>query len=150
MDPNTDEGTVAKKIQHKRKSIQAAADAHAKANEERLNQVKNIQAAFAQIKDSPALADILQKCTDFQSYHVKLAQDGVGARKTGYKLEDGTQEVENFFLDNNQRAGHLDKCAGIQEIIDYIGRQLNPPKANPVTPPVTAPTKPAAKPVKTV
>lgn len=136
-----DDGTVAGKIQGKRKSIQAAAKAHAAANEIRLHKIQDVQASYNRIKGELALTDLLEMCSKFQKYHLKLAQDGVGARETGHKLVDGTAEVENFFLDNNQRAGHLDKAAGIQEIIDYMDRQINPPTAKPVVKP---------EPVKTV
>lgn len=129
------EGDVAKKIQTKRRSVEAARAAHEKANEVRKSKIQNVRAVYAKEKGGPLLEDLLAKCELFKGYHLKLAQDGVGARKTGHKLVDGSEEVENFFLDNNQRAGHLDKASGIQEIVDYVERQLNPPQANPVLKP---------------
>lgn len=131
-----DDGTVAKRIQGKRKSIQKAAKEHAKKDKERQSNIAVLRAAYAQEKDGVVLTDILAKAAQFQKYHLKLAQDGVGARKTGHKLVDGTEEVENFFLDNHQRAGHLDKASGIQELVDYINRTINPPTANPQPKPV--------------
>lgn len=125
-----DDGTVAKRIQGKRRNIQKAAAEHTKKNEERASKIQNIRAAFAAEKDGLVVPHIIEMCEQFKKYHLKIAQDGVGARKTGYKLQDNTEEVENFFLSNHQRAGHLDKASGLQEIIDYIDRQINPPSAD--------------------
>lgn len=142
-----DDGTVAKKIAGKRKSIEAASKAHAAANEARLNEIKNIQANFAMIKDNPAFLDIVKTAQRFIDLNHKLAQDGVGARETGHKLVDGTTEIENYFFTKDERIAYVDKAAGIQQVLDYIDRQLNPPKPNVNTPPVAeAPQKP----VKTV
>lgn len=130
-----DEGTVAKKVQGKRKSIEKAAKAHAAANEIRLNQIKANRAAYAQIKDSVALADILHTGQRYIDLNLKLAQDGVGARETGHKLTDGTNEVENYFFSKDERLAKLDNAAGIQQLLDYIERQLNPLKPTPTAKP---------------
>lgn len=91
------------------------------------NEHEALKAVYLQEKDSPILADIISKAKRFQEYHVKLAQDGMGARKTGHKLVDGSDEVENYFLTDSEIAGNMKKAAGIQEIVDYITRMVTPP-----------------------
>lgn len=138
-----------------RTRAQKAKTIHAQKNAERKEEIQAVRSIYREARDSDLLNDLLTKAKRFQDYHVKIAQDGVGARETGYKLADGTKEVENIFLTPVQRAGHLDKAAGIQELVDYIDRMT----ADPVDPknpkPVAAPTAPAApaapaEPVKTV
>lgn len=106
---------------------QRAKAIHEEKTKERKADAQATKALYLAKKDDPVLQDILEKSKSFISLHNKIAQDGVGARKTGYKLENGQDEIENIYLTNNQRAGHLDKSSGIQEIVDYIERQITPP-----------------------
>ena len=96
------------------------------ADKERANEVIDLKLAYGNKQAQPALADLKSKIQKFQQYHIKIAQDGVGAKKTGYKLSDGSEEIENVYLTSEQRAAHLDKAAGLQEIFDYIERMETP------------------------
>lgn len=116
--------TVKQKQAAKRAKL--AKQTHVKNDKERAQDVVDKRSAYAAAKDSVILVDILAKGNQFIAMHNKIAQDGVGARATGHLLENGSQEVENIYLTNNQRAGHLDKSAGLQELVDYIVRQLAP------------------------
>ncbi len=78
------------------------------------------------------MLDFRAKAEQFIKYHHKIAQDGMGARPTGYKLQSGEQEIENYYLTDSQIAGEMKKAAGIQEMLDYLDRMLEPPK--PITP----------------
>lgn len=111
---------VAKRIQEKRKKVEL----HQRNQKARKEEADSLKASYLAVKDDVVLKDILEKGRSFVAYHVKLAQDGTGARRTGYKLEDGTAEVENYFLKPAERVSHLDKSAGILELLDYIERQL--------------------------
>lgn len=117
-----DDETVAKKLKGRREKIQKAAELHARKNEERAKSVAQTKSYYQTERGGPILTDLLQKANLYLKYHQKIAQDGVGARKTGFKLKDGTEEVENYFLTQAERCAHLDKAAGIQEILDYIER----------------------------
>lgn len=118
---------VAKRIQEKRKKVEL----HNRMNKKRKEAADTIKSAYLADKDGLVLSDVLAKARGFVAYHVKLAQDGTGARRTGFKLEDGTAEVENYFLSSSERVTHLDKSAGLLEIIDYIERQLTIPVVEP-------------------
>ena len=100
---------------------------HEKRTKERLNESRVLKAVYMRERDGDLLEDILVKAKKFMSYHLKIAQDGMGARTTGHKLTDGTPEVENYFLKPAERCSNLDKAAGIQEIVDYIERQTADP-----------------------
>lgn len=86
-----------------------------------------LKAMYLAKKDDPVVQDILAKAKSFIQLHNKIAQDGVGARPTGEKYENGMDVIENIYLTNNQRAGHLDKSSGIQELVDYMERKLTLP-----------------------
>lgn len=109
------------------KRVSVSKKTHERTNKERLQKSIDVKATYAVERDKPLLNDILNKAKLFMSYHVKVAQDGVGARTTGYKLENGQQETETIYLTSEQRANHLDKAAGIQELVDYIERQFEVP-----------------------
>lgn len=125
--------SVAKKIQDKRTRVQAKAAAHEKASKDRAEEISNLKMAYQAGQSSLIVDDVLKKARAFAAYHVKVAQDGVGARKTGYRLENGEDEVENVYFTAEQRVGHLDKAGGIQELIDYIERMstVKLPEFNP-------------------
>lgn len=125
-----EDNKVAKRIQEKRKKIEL----HKRNTEERKKEASNIKAAYLASKDSPVLVDILKKARAFSAYHTKMAKDGVGYRSTGAKLEDGTPEQELFYYTSEKRVSEMDKSAGIDELIDYIERQLTEAPATPVAP----------------
>lgn len=116
--------TVKQKQQAKKRSV--AKKTHDVKTKERANQVIDLKVAYGQKDAQVVVADILEKAKKFISYHNKIAQDGVGARKTGFKTANDQDEVETVYLTNDQRAGHLDKSAGIQELVDYIERMETP------------------------
>jgi transcriptional regulator with XRE-family HTH domain len=111
---------VAKRIQAKRKKIEL----HQRNSEERAKVASDTKASYLANKDNPILVDILKKARAFSAYHTKMAKDGVGYRSTGAKLEDGTPEQELFYYTSEKRVSEMDKSAGIDELIDYIERQL--------------------------
>lgn len=118
------EDTTAKTIQDNRTRAQKAKELHEKASKERADAIGQTKALYQAAESAAVLADILSKTKSFIAYHQKLAQDGVGARKTGYKLENGTDEVENYNLSKDDRVRELDKAAGQQELVDFIERQM--------------------------
>lgn len=119
---NTDNGdAVAKRIQAKRKKIET----HERKSKERLNAVKQVHAMYQNPANADLLSDILKKAKAFSAYHVQMSKDGVGYRSTGAKLEDGSPEQELFFFTSEKRVSEIDKAAGIDELINYIERQLN-------------------------
>jgi hypothetical protein len=99
-----------------------AKENHEKASKDRADTINKIHVAFLNGNWDIIYPNLIEKITGFQKYHIKIAQDGVGARTTGYKLEDGSPEVENIYLTASQRASHLDKAAGLEEILDYLNR----------------------------
>lgn len=107
---------------------QKAKTAHSKATKQRASDQATIKSLYLASADDPILLDIITKAEAFIKYHIKLAQDGTGARKTGYKLSDGTAEIENYFFSSDEIAFEMKKAAGIQELLDYINRQLTLPE----------------------
>jgi len=126
------DSNVAKKIQGRREKILKAQETHARKTKERAEEIAQVKHEWQNAKESPIVKDLLAKAKKYQAYHIKIAQDGVGARMTGHKLADGSAEVENYFLSNSEIAGEMKKAAGIQELVDYIERQIEsevePPK----------------------
>jgi hypothetical protein len=122
---------MATTVKQKQAAKKAQLKKTTKANKDkaRANDVVDMKLAYGMPEVKVVLDDLRAKIDLFQKYHLKIAQDAVGARKTGYKLDDGTEEVENVTLNPAERAGHLDKSAGIQEISDYIDRMLTPVSA---------------------
>lgn len=102
---------------------QKAKTVHEKASKKRSSDQKTLKAVYVAEKSAPLLEDILAKANGFIAVHNKIAQDGVGSRKTGHKLTDGSDEFDTVYLTASQRCGHLDKAAGLQELVDYIARQ---------------------------
>jgi len=107
---------------------QKAKAAHQKGTNQRAADQATLKAMYLADSENPLLLDIIAKAESFIKYHVKLAQDGTGARKTGYKLSDGTPEIENYFFSNDEIASEMKKAAGLQELLDYINRQLTLPE----------------------
>lgn len=108
---------------------QKAKALHEKKTKERAADAATMKALYLANSDDPILLDIMAKAKSFIGYHTKLAQDGTGARKTGYKLSDGTPEIENYFFSNDEIASEMKKAAGIQELLDYLERQVTLPEA---------------------
>lgn len=106
---------------------QKAKALHEKNSAVRAGDQAALKAMFMADKDNPLIANIIETGKGLIRYHVKIAQDGVGARKTGYKLENGTDEVENYVFSNDEIAGEMKRAAGLQELIDYIERQQKLP-----------------------
>lgn len=132
------EGDVAKRIQSKRASVQKAQEAHKRGEKERADKIQTTQAAYAANKENPVLLDILEKGRSFVQYHTKMAQDGVGARGTGRLDEKGVEILETVYYSTEKRVGELDRASGILELLDYIERQINPPKKDKVAKPKQA------------
>lgn len=84
--------------------------------------------SYKKLQKDPAFLDLMKNVNDFIKYHQKLAQDGIGYT---IKSVDGKTVQEEKHFTPSERTGHLDKAAGIQEIIDFVGRKfqkLEPPK----------------------
>lgn len=105
-----------------------AAAVHKKNTKERAAAAQGVKALYMAEAENPVLIDIITKAQSFVKYHTKMAQDGVGVRKTGHVLENGTAEVETVYYTTEKRVGELDKAAGILELLDYIERQLKMPE----------------------
>ena len=106
---------------------QKAKAQHEKKSAERKNDQQTIKTAYLSGKGDIILEDLVRKIKSWIALNNKVAQDGVGARATGYKLEDGSPEVENIYLTSEQRASYLDQSKGQQAILDYIERQMTMP-----------------------
>lgn len=107
---------------------QKAKAVHEAKSTERKNDQQTVKAAYLSGKGDLILEDLRKKITGFIQLNNKVAQDGVGARPTGYKLQDGSPEIENVYLTPEQRASYLDQSKGQQAILDYIDRQLTQPQ----------------------
>lgn len=107
---------------------QKAKAEHEKKSDERKSAAQTIKTAYLSGDGERILEDLQKKIKTWMALNNKVAQDGVGARATGYKLEDGSPEVENIYLTPEQRASYLDQSKGQQAILDYIERQLEQPK----------------------
>lgn len=107
---------------------QKAAATHEEKSLERKNTQQTLKAAYLSGNGELIIEDLLRKIPLWQKMNTQIAQDGVGARPTGFKLADGSQEIENIYLTPEQRATYLDKNAGMQTILDYIERQMEQPK----------------------
>lgn len=99
-----------------------------KRNEEMAQDVDAMRHSYARIKDEPAFRDILAKAKSFAAYHTKMAKDGVGYRDTGEFDERNQPKQEIVYYTNEKRVSELDKAAGIEELEDYIQRQLGAAK----------------------
>lgn len=107
---------------------QKAKAAHEEGATQRKNDQQTVKSAYLSGNGEIILEDLQAKLKAWIALNNKVAQDGVGARQTGFKLEDGSMEVENVYLTPEQRASYLDQSKGMQAILDYIERQLTQPK----------------------
>lgn len=107
---------------------QKAKEAHEIASKQRATKIAESKTLYQSESEGPLLEDILERARKYIKYHIKIAQDGVGSRKTGDKYENNQDVMEVYYLTPTERVTHLDKAAGIQEIIDTIERLMEPPK----------------------
>lgn len=114
-----------------KKNVKAANASRAKKMAEHKRQAKSRAEIEGALKSSykagdgaVILADLRAKIKTWQEANTKIAQDGVGARPTGFKLTDGSPEVENIYFTPEQRVTYLDRNHGMQSILDYIDRKL--------------------------
>lgn len=115
-------GEVRQKTEAMTRAQRARAEHEAKTSE-RLNDLREVRNSFREIKDTPAMKNLIHYINTMVKMNEKIARDGVGARRTGYKLENGQEEVENIFLSKDERVAKLDRAAGQQDILDYLLRQ---------------------------
>lgn len=106
--------------------LQVKRSAHKAKAEARVSEVQSLKHSYAQIQNEPAFLDILAKAKSFAGYHTKMAKDGVGYRDTGRFDENGKPIQEIVYYDQPKRLSELDKASGIEELEDYILRQLTP------------------------
>lgn len=108
--------------------------AHEAANKKRADAINEVRLSYAKIKDEPAFLDILAKIKSYSEYHTKMGKDGIGFRKTGQVNMEGKELEEMVVYDKDKRMSEIDKSAGIDEVGDYINRQLEAAAAGPVKP----------------
>lgn len=101
----------------------AVKELHEKKAKERAEEIQSLKAHYAQIKDSPALADIVTKARQFADYHLKLAKDGMGARKVGTD-DRGQPILEDYYLTQEQRVAELDQAKGLEQLIAYVEQKI--------------------------
>ena len=104
--------------------VQVRRAAHKEKAAVRASEIDSIKHSYARIKDEPAFRDILAKAKSFAAYHTKMAKDGVGYRDTGRFDENGKPIQEIVYYDQPKRLSELDKASGIEELEDYMLRQL--------------------------
>jgi hypothetical protein len=112
--------------------MEKAKAAHTAASKSRADKINEVKASFKKIKDEPAFQHILLKAREFAGYHSKMAKDGVGYRQTGALDANGNPIQETVFFDHNKRVTEMDKAAGIEELIDYVERQITDDALTPV------------------
>lgn len=104
--------------------VQVRRAAHKEKAAVRASEVDSIKHSYARIKDEPAFRDILAKAKSFAAYHTKMAKDGVGYRDTGEVDENNRPKQEIVYYEPAKRLSELDKASGIEELEDYMLRQL--------------------------
>ena len=86
-----------------------------KNTKERAEKIKGIKSAYLAEKNGIVITDLLQKLKLMSEYHAKIAKDCVGYKNEGKEI---------YHLSSEERMKELDKSAGIDEITDYITRQI--------------------------
>jgi hypothetical protein len=114
--------------------IQKVKDEHQKKANERANKQNELKVSYKKIIDEPAFKDILAKAKQFAAYHLTLAKDGVGYQQTGGKDDSGNPLQATVFFSHEKRVTELDKAAGIEELSNYIERQVSEEALTPVAP----------------
>lgn len=102
---------------------QAVKELHERRAKERAEEASAVKAHYTQIKDSPAIADLLVFTQRMAAYHLKIAKDGVGAKLVG-KNEDGQNVYEDYYLTQEQRVAELDQAKGIETIQSYLEQKI--------------------------
>jgi hypothetical protein len=106
-----------------RTRMQAKKQLHEQKQKERADAAAQLKVEYANVKESPALVDILVKARSFAAYHTKLAKDGIGARNMGVD-DSGAPIIEDYHLSSEERLGELDQAKGIEQIISYIEQKI--------------------------
>lgn len=96
---------------------------HEKMDVERKSTSDSLKIEYTKLRKNPAMLDLRAKLKAFSEWHLKVAKDGVGYRKTGTDA-NGKDIMEIVYHTNNKRVSELDRAAGLQEGIDYLDRQL--------------------------
>lgn len=86
-----------------------------KNEKERAEKIASIKNAYLAEKDGIVITDLLKKAELLSQYHLKIAKDGVGYKNEG---------KESYHLSSEERVRELDRAAGIDELFDYITRQI--------------------------
>ena len=107
-----------------RTRAQARKELHERKTEERKREAEQLKADYAQVKDSPALADILAKAKSFRNYHQKLATDGVGAKVVSDPEGESGQRVVEYELNDSQTFRELGGASALDQLIVYIENKL--------------------------
>lgn len=113
---------------------QAKKEEHQKKANERANHQNELKISYKKIMNEPAFLDILKMAKQYSAYHLKLAKDGVGYQQTGAKDDSGNPVQATVFFSHEKRVTELDKAAGVEEITDYIERQISDEGLTPITP----------------
>ena len=71
---------------------------HEEKSTERKGELQTIKSGYLSRNGEVILEDLKNKILSWQRLNTQIAQDGVGARPTGYKLADGSPEIENIYL----------------------------------------------------
>lgn len=108
-----------------RTNRQKRIEAQREKQRQRTGEIKALNALYNQSKDDPVILDILKTARELGAYHRTIAEDGVANEATGRVDKDGIAEMQMLRLNDRQRMGHLDKAAGIQEMLNYIDRRVN-------------------------
>ncbi len=114
-------------------AVKKRGQTYEEAQKKRMDEAREVRMAFRNKKDDLVITASRQKLNSLIKYNQKLAQDGVGARATGAKLEDGSSEIQNVFLSPTERVAYLDKASGLQSFLDWFERQLGEQTETPVT-----------------
>lgn len=117
-----------------RTRAQKAKEIHQKANRERLDAINKLKISYKKIKNEPAFLDLLGKAKSFAAYHEKIGRDGVGYRATGEKDSSGNDKMILVDFAGEKRLFEFERNAGIQEVVDYIERQISAEGLKPIEP----------------
>lgn len=80
---------------------------------------------YKKLETNPAFIDLLAKVDSFAAYHTKLAKDRTGIENHDEVVGEKVVTVQNIVkLSEGERLAELDRAAGIEEIKDYVARQL--------------------------
>ena len=104
---------------------QVKKELHLRKQEERKQNAEELKIQYHEIKDSPALADILQHAKSFRNFHQKLASDGVGAKVVSDPDVKGGQRVVEYELTDSQTFRELGGASALEELITYIENKLS-------------------------